>query len=141
MTTRDAAVLENKAQQRKQSKRATFEGLLNKKRAEKEFEVALVEGEDPVSFLFRAIGAIEYDKILSKYPPTNEQKADGGTYDQDRFAPALLSRVCIEPVLDESEWKQIWNSPDWNRGEVGGLFWAAVELCNKGLDLAPIEAG
>lgn len=128
------------AEQRKMAKRATFEALKNKKRAEKEFEIVLAEGEDPVSFLFRAIGATEYDKLLMRFPPTKEQQAEGATYNQDEFAPALLSRVCCEPVMDEQEWKEIWTSPDWNRGEVGQIFWYAVELCNKTLDLGPTVA-
>lgn len=138
--TKAPDLLKAQEEQRKQAKRATFEALKGKKRAELEFEIALSKDEDPVSFLFRAIGAVDYDKLLMKHPPTLEQKADNSTYNQDTFAPALLARVCVEPVMDEAEWKQIWNSGDWNRGEIGQLFWTAVELCNKGLSLNPIEA-
>lgn len=127
--------------QRRAAKRATLEGLRGKRRAEKEFSLVLNEGEDPVSFLFRSIGAQAYDRLITKCPPTKEQQADGGAYDQNRFAPLLLAAVCVEPVLDEAEWREIWESPDWNRGEVMALFWAAVELCNKGLELNPIVAG
>lgn len=134
-----AATVAAKEQQRQQAKRATFEALKNKKQAERELTLTLNEDEDPISFLFRSVGAQDYDKMLMKYPPTKEQQAEGATFDQDRFAPALLARVCVEPVMDISEWTEIWTSDSWNRGEIGGLFWAAVELCNKGLTLGPTE--
>lgn len=131
--------LETQNEQRKAAKRATFDTLKGKKRTEREFEIEL-NGER-VSFLFRSIGATAYDKLLTRFPPTREQQADGATYDQDRFAPALLSQVSVEPTLTEEEWREIWTSDEWNRGEVGILFWTAVELCNKGLELNPTEAG
>lgn len=127
--------------QRRAAKRATLEALRGKRRAEREFTATLNEGEDPVSFLYRAIGAQDYDRLLGKCPPTREQLADGASFDQNKFAPMLLARVCVEPVLDEAEWREIWNSPDWNRGEVAALFMNAVELCNRGLDVNPTETG
>jgi hypothetical protein len=131
--------LEAKAAQRKQAKRATFAALKGKKRAEKEFTADL--GGEPATLLYRAIGATEYDKLLTKHPPTKEQLADGAAFNSKTFAPALLSLVCAEPKMDEEEWREIWDSPDWNRGEVSELFWGAVELCNQGLDLTPTAAG
>jgi hypothetical protein len=129
--------------QRKGAKRATFEKLKAKKRAELEFTTKLTTeaGIEEMSFLYRAIGAQDYDRLLTKYPPTTEQKANGSNYNMNTFAPALLSRVCIEPVLDEAEWAEIWNSAAWNVGELSNLFWSAVELCNRGLDVNPTEAG
>lgn len=137
----DTKTLEAKTAQRQGSKRATFEKLKGKKRAEKEFSVVLADGEDPVSFLFRSIGAQDYDRLITKCPPTTDQRAEGHSFDQNKFAPMVLARVCVEPVLDEQEWAEIWNSPDWNRGEISALFWEAVNLCNRGLDVNPIEAG
>lgn len=135
------AVLEHRAAQREQAKRATYEALRAKKRQEKEFTLVLTEGEDAVSFLFRAIGAQDYDKLVTKCPATTEQVANGASFDQNRFAPLLLSRVCVEPVLDEAEWREIWVSPEWNRGEISTLFFEAVNLCNRGPDVNPIGAG
>lgn len=134
-----AEVVQAQAAQRKQAKRATFEKLRGKKRAESEFTLS-INGEE-LSFLFRSIGAIEYDRLLTKHKPTTEQRAAGAQFNIDTFAPALLSRVSVEPVMDDTEWGEIWNSPDWNRGELMGLFGHAVDLCNEGLDLTPIAAG
>lgn len=127
--------------QRKAAKRATLATLRSKRRVEKEFTVALNDGEDPVSFLFRSIGAQDYDKLITKCPPTRDQQANGANYDINKLAPLLLARVCVEPVLDEAEWREIWDSPDWNAGEVASLFYAAGELCQRGLELNPTEAG
>lgn len=134
----DLKALEGQSAQREVSKRATFDMLKSKPRAEREvlLKIPGSDGEiQELSMLFRAIGSQEYDKLLGKNPPTLEQKADGAAYNVNTFGPALLSKVCIEPDMDTAQWTVIWNSPDWGRGEVMQLFLVAVELCNKGLDI------
>lgn len=118
--------------------RATLDLLRSKKRLEKELTVMLpVEGGEAqeVSFLFRSIGAQEWDRLVAKFPPTAEQRADGSAFNMHKFAPALLSATCAEPQLTEAEWREIWESPDWNRGEVVQLYVTAVELCSTGMDV------
>lgn len=130
--------LESRSKQSESSKRATFELLRSKPRAQREVSVNLPTEDgstEQLTLLFKAIGAQDYDKLLSKNPPNVEQKADGASYNLHTFGPALLSRVCIDPAMDQKEWTEVWNSPDWNRGEVMQLFYTAVELCNKGLDI------
>ena len=139
MPTQETAALKARAQQRESSKRATYDLLRNKKRAERELQFKIDSGDGPqdVTFLFRAIGSQEYDELLTKNPPTVEQKADGATYNIHTFAPALIAEVCAEPKLTSGEWKDIWDSPDWNRGEQMDLFFSAVNLCNQGMDIPP----
>lgn len=137
----DVEVVQAKEEQRQSAKRATLSALKGKKRAQLEFTMALGEDGEEMSFLYRAIGAVEYDALLTKYPPTAEQKADGFTHNQDKFAPDLLSQVCVEPALDRQEWAEIWTSSNWNRAEVSQLFMTAANLCNQGLDITPIKAG
>lgn len=131
--------LEARAKQSDTAKRATFDLLKNKPRAQREVVLIIPtdDGEEPqeISMLFKAIGTIDYDRLLSKHPPTTEQKADGASYNLHTFGPALLSKVCVDPEMSAKEWEQVWNSPDWNRGEIMGMFYTAVELCNKGLDI------
>ena len=131
--------LEAQAAQRAESKRATFEMLVKKPRLETEVPVK-IPGDDGVPvkmmMLFRAIGARDYDKLLTRHPPTTEQRADGMSYNLNTFGPALISRVCIDPEMSEEQATEIWNSSDWGRGEVMSLFSAAVDLCNKGLDIS-----
>lgn len=134
----DLKALEGQSVQREASKRATFDLLKSKPRAEREVLLKIPNGDGEIqelSMLFRAIGSQEYDKLLGKNPPTLEQKAEGSAYNVNTFGPALLSKVCIEPDMDAAQWTTIWNSPDWGRGEVMQLFLVAVELCNKGLDI------
>lgn len=122
------------------SKRATIETLLSKPRAEQELTLQLPTGNGEhkeVSFLFRAIGSKEYDQQLTRHPPTTSQKGEGANYNIHTFAPALLSRVCVDPELTEKQWGEVWESPDWNRGEVMQLFLTAVNLCNTGMELVP----
>jgi hypothetical protein len=113
--------------------RATFEKFKAKKRVEREVELEI--NGDPVTILFRAIGSTEYDKLIAKCPPTYEQKAAGSSYNIDTFGPALLARVCIDPQMTKDEWNEIWNSENWNRGEVVQMFYIATELCNRGFDI------
>jgi len=135
MPKSDTDVIEARQEQSQASRRATLDLLRSKKRAEKDLMVQFPGSEDPYSFHLRAIGAKEYDELVSKFPPTIEQRAEGASYDIHRFAPALLSAVITEPRMTETEWLEIWNSPDWNRGEVMQFFYSAVDLCNQGLTI------
>jgi hypothetical protein len=143
MPKQETEELEARAAQREHSqhernKRATFELLRKKPRAETEVVLELpgVNGDkQTISMQFRAIGAQAYDKLISNHPPTTEQKAEGAIYNTQTFGPALLSKVCIDPMLDYEQWREIWKSDDWNRGEIMQLFVAAAELCNRGLEI------
>jgi hypothetical protein len=115
------------------SNRATFAQLRSKAPQEKEVVVRL--GDDEMSFLFRSIGAKEWDLLVSKHPPTNAQRADGNPFNTDTFPPALMARVCVEPVLSSEEWTEIWESDTWSRGEIGDLYAAAVNLCTSGFNI------
>lgn len=137
----DVKAVAAKNGQRQSAKRATLEMLQSKRARSKEFEVVLTPGEDPVSFEFRALGSMAYDEMLSKHPPTPQQLASNAQFNINTFAPALLAAVCRDPEMSPSQWKEIWTSPEWNRGEVTALFWTAVDLCNEGVDLTPIGAG
>lgn len=134
----EAAVMKTaKSMKKAKPSRATFEMMMDKPRAttEASFYFEGPEGREEVSLEFRAIGAIQYDKLISKCPPNTEQRAEGASYNIHTFGPELLGVVCVEPSLTVAQWKEIWNSPDWNRGEIVQLFGTALELCNRGLDI------
>lgn len=135
MPSTDTKVIAVKEAQRQASKRATLDMLRSKRRAEK--EIPLVLNGEEVSFLFRAISAKEYDRLLTDNPPNTEQRAAGAVYNINTFAPELLSRVVVDPELTDDQWTELWISPDWNRGELMTFFGEAVELCNTGLRLGP----
>lgn len=138
MPSTNAAATEARAKQKAASKRATFARLSSKKRAEREVPIVLPDGSggtEVATLLFRAVGAQDYDRLLSEHPPTAKQKLDGATYNLDTFGPALIAAVCVEPELTYDEAKALWDSEDWSRGEIMTLFGNAVELCNQGMDV------
>lgn len=137
----DTEALEVQSEQRAAAQRATFEALKAKKPAEREVSIVLNEGEPPASFLFRAISAPRYDKLMTANPPTKEQLADGAAFNVNTFGPALLAGVVAEPQMTVEQWTEIWNSDEWSGGEISGLYSTAMELCSRGLNLAPTAAG
>lgn len=140
MPTQESAAQAARATQRAASKRATVDLLRSKRRAEREIKFALTTETgktQEVTLLFRSIGSVQYDELLTKNPPKTDQKAEGASYNIHSFAPALLSKVCVDPEMTPEEWTEIWNSEAWNRGEVMQLFFAAVELCNQGMEIHP----
>ena len=131
---------ENKNKQSKASKRATFDMFLGKKRAQQEVVIKLPDSED-LSMLFKALSTTEYDRLISDNPPTTAQKAEGMIYNESAFGPALLSAVCTEPEMSDKQWREIWSSDDWSKGEMTDLFITAGRLCNRGLDIPKSENG
>jgi hypothetical protein len=133
-SNKEAAVVAARQEQSQASKRATFEMLKSKKRRFREITFLLSEDE-PVTMMLVALGSQAYDKLVTKHPPTQDQRIEGAAYNVDTFAPALLEAVVTEPQLTTDQWKEIWTSSDWNRGEVLDLFAAAAGLCVQGLDV------
>lgn len=137
----EVEVVKAQNNQRAKAKRATLEALLGKKPNRDEFSVPFGPDGDRVSFLFVAIGAMEYDDLLTEHPPTAEQKVAGAAFNMNSFAPALLAKVCREPAIPAAGWTELWNSSSWGRGELMGLFVKASALCSRDIDPSPISAG
>jgi len=136
-------VVKAQEEQRRESKRATFNKLLKKPRVEREVSLIMPTddgGTEEISFKFRSLGAQEYDKLIDAHPPTTVQKVDGASFNIDTFAPALISKVCVDPELSYEECKAIWDSPDWNRGELMHLFSESMNLCNSVQSKIPFTA-
>lgn len=123
------------------SNRATLRALISKKPREKEVTLSLPGETEPMTFLFRSMGARDWETLVTKYPPTASQRSDGQPFNTDTFPPALLARVCVDPEISEEDWNEIWNSPDWNRGEISDLYGQAVTLCTQGFDIPFNENG
>jgi hypothetical protein len=126
------------------SKSATLDLLKNKKRAKETFTLFLLDEDGEkveVEMTFQSIGAREYDKLVSKHPPKAEQRVDGATFDMDSFAPALIARCSVDPEISDKDAKEIWESPDWSRGDLMVLFSRAVQLNNRGIDIPFNENG
>jgi hypothetical protein len=111
---------------------ATFADLVKKKRREAEVVIATV-GDDNESLelvlRYRALSAKEFDDLVAKYPPSDKQKREGLNYNPDTLGPALVSAVCIDPLLTYDEAKQLIESPDWSAGEAATLTGEALRVC------------
>lgn len=119
------------------SNRATLKALMSKKPREREVTLSMPtdEGTQDMTFLFRSIGARDWESLVAKHPPTTAQRAEGQPFNTDTFPPALLAQVCVDPAISEEDWNEIWTSPDWNRGEIADLYGQAVTLCTQGFDI------
>ena len=138
MSDTEAKTQTARRKQSAQSKAATLDLLKAKRPAETTFSLYLTneDGEQTeVTLKYRAIGAKAYDKLVAKHPPKPEQRVEGASFDLDSFAPALIAACCIEPEMEESDAKEIWDSPEWSRGDLMVLFRNAVDLNNRGIDI------
>jgi len=136
--TTAAKTAEARQKQSQNDKRATLDQLINKPRSTTEFSLFLSDGNgsaNEVTLKYQAIGMREYDRLVAKHPPKADQRAEGASFDIDTFAPALIAACSVEPEITVTQAKEIWDSPDWSRGDVMVLFRNAVELNNRGLDV------
>lgn len=119
-------------------RKATLDHLKKKTRAQETFSIYLNDDSGETTELeltYKAIGAQEYDKLVSKHPPTADQRVEGASFNIDTFGPALVAKVCVEPEMSENDAREIWQSPEWSRGDLMVLFRKAVELNNRGVDI------
>ena len=144
MASSTAQAAEARAKQKSASKAATLDLLKGKSRAKETFSIYIADedGEQQeVTLTFQAIGALEYDKLVSKHPPKADQRVEGASFNIDTFAPALIAKVSKDPEMSEEDAVEIWNSPEWSRGDLMVLFRHAVELNNRGVDIPFSETG
>ena len=118
--------------------KATLDHLKKKTRARETFSIFIADEDgqpQELTLTYQAIGAQEYDKLVRKHPPTAEQRVEGASFNIDSFGPALIAKSCLEPEMTEADAKELWNSPEWSRGDLMVLFRHAVDLNNRGVDI------
>lgn len=98
--------------------------LLNKPKTREVFSLYLGSGEEKfeIEMTAEALSMKDYDKLIAKYPPTEAEKAQGLTYELDKFAPALMAACLVDPDLNLNQAKSLWSGENWSRGDVEGLF-------------------
>jgi hypothetical protein len=79
----------------------------------------------------QAVARPVYESLLLANPPTEEQKAEGQTYNVDTFSPALVAAALVDPETGEhpltaEDVAALWTS--WNQGEVYALWSAALQV-------------
>lgn len=123
---------------------ATFDTLRKKRRREGPVVVHTNDDDgEPVELVlrYRALGGKAYDRLVEEHPPTQKQREQGAIYNVDTFAPALIARCCIDPVLSVEQAQELYDSEEWSAGETGGLFIEALRICNAGLDVPFTDRG
>jgi hypothetical protein len=143
----DTQALEAKGKQSAAAKKATIEeiferataDLFEQKKPHEEEKPVKINGKT-VTILLRALGRLEYDKMLTECPPSAKQRAEGQSYDQAKFAPKLMAKVIVDPQRSEVDWRNTWNDENWNRAELGDLFFSCVEVCSVGVNVDPTES-
>lgn len=118
--------------------RASLDQLKKKRRKTKTLNITVTGDsgkEVDVEMVFQAISGYQFDQLKSTCKPTQEDKKVGLDYNAEQFAPKLIAATCTDPQMSEEDAREIWDSDEWNRGERMQLFMAAMEVCNKGLDV------
>jgi hypothetical protein len=107
--------------------------LLGKPKTRDTFKLYVGSGDDKVEVevTVEALSMKDYDKLLSKYPPTDDEAARGLTYELDKFAPALISACLVDPEMTLTQTKQLWASENWSRGDVEGLFGKVLQVNHR----------
>lgn len=142
MTT--AKTAESRQKQSDADKKNVLDLLKSKRRRETTFSVYIIDEDGDkveVQLTFHSIGLREYDKLVSKHPPTTEQRAEGASFNLDTFAPALIAACSVEPAMSYKDAVELWESPDWSRGDLMVLFSKAVDLNNRGMDIPFTDVG
>lgn len=101
---------------------------------ERETELKIKVKDTSIIFKFRSIGRKPYDELIDANPPTDSDRAEvekaGGDpkmlqYSPEAFAIALCQAALVEP--QDFDFKEAWNSDDWNQAELAALFSGAME--------------
>jgi hypothetical protein len=117
---------------------ATFAQLMSKPRRTLEFPVYSLDAagnETSLRLKYRAMIATQYDELQAGHPPNAKERANGQTYHQDTFAPALIAAVAVTPTMTLEQATELYSSPEWAGGEIATLFVNALRVCNAGTDV------
>lgn len=89
-------------------------------------------------FVFRGIGRKAYDRLLTSFPATPEQKEEAKAqglnpndlqFDGEKFPPVLIHKSCISHDMSLEQAQEMWEGGDdgeWNGQELQDLFYAAL---------------
>lgn len=95
-------------------------------------------------FVFRALGRKELEDLERLHKVTKEQISDyrdqcrvmqtppnnPPNYNFESFPPALISASAIKPEISLEQAIEMWNSPEFSKGELGAIFQHAWSVNN-----------
>lgn len=107
--------------------------LLDKPKSTITFKIYIGAGDtaQEIEMTAEALSMKDYDKLLAKYPPSDEDARKGATYELDKFAPALISACLTDPVMDLTAAKKLWGSENWSRGDIEGIFSKVLQVNHR----------
>lgn len=111
------------------------------------FKEELRKPENSLKFVFKSIGASQYDKLVSKHQMDEERKEDLRAkgknpdvmpYDPETFSVALVARSCIEPegLTEEFVRDSIQGSDNYSSADFMGMYSAALDANTRQRDFA-----
>lgn len=104
--------------------------LLSKKR--RTTEVSIDIDGDLVTLMFEAISSHEMDALITRNPPTKEQRGRGLSYNPNTLNPELVAMCSVKPRLSKEATRDMWNSENWSAGELNQLSDTCLTLCSEG---------
>lgn len=82
---------------------------------------------------FKALGRDAYEKLVDQFPPSDRQRRDARdrglgepSWDLDKFPPRLLAAAAIAPQMSVDQAEALWNSEDYNQGELQLILTTAL---------------
>jgi len=109
---------------------------------ERQIEELTEQARDTVvEFKFGSIGRAAFEKLMRAHKPDQEDKKEGSVFNTKTFPPILVAATSIEPEINEEQAKQMFNSPEWNQGELLKLFTAAMLANSESPDIPLSNSG
>lgn len=107
--------------------------LLNKPKNRETFTLHYGSGDEKgeIEMTAEALSMKDYDKLLTKYPPTDEEATKGLNYELEKFAPALIAACMVDPEMSLADAKKLWNGENWSRGDVEAIFTRMMRLNHR----------
>lgn len=95
-------------------------------------------------FVFRALGRKELEDLERAHKVTKEQVSayrdecrtmqvppnNPPNYNYDTFPPALIAASAVKPEISLDQAIEMWNSPEFSKGELGAIFQHAWSVNN-----------
>ena len=84
-----------------------------------------------ITFEFKSIGRLAYDKLVGEHPPLAKHKKENAQFNSETFPPALIAATVVSPEMTLEQATDMFNDPNWNGSELLKLFYAAYGVNNE----------
>lgn len=95
-----------------------------------EAAAADLDGQPVIVFTARCVPPDDWERLVARHPPTEEQRKQGWPWNVSTFRAALLE-VALEPTLSEHQWHAVAETGKVGVGELDLLFATVVNLNSR----------